>query len=500
MYVLHFSVFHMLLPVLLKYHPLYTLDIGEYHLTKAKAEAKFIEEEEEEVEGLVLTEHMGRNAPINKANQALVSDTKEEQSTTTTPKHTFTDEDYELFLKMKTMMGSSPSISSLTTATTGLGMFFASSSSWIIDSEASEHLTGKGSTSVTPSLLLTNILFDLTKKWVIGGGREQGGHYYLDVPQINNASTCNTESRLWHNQLGHMSAQSLHHIFPKAKLDLHCEACQMSKHQRSTYSPRPKIKSVSPFSLIHTDVWGPWSVSNISQVCHIFLDSPYYSDNAPPGLSSVPGSPQSVVPHAVETTQLPETLIDTPPTKLLDPTESYEEALKHPGWKTSMDEEMHALYENQTWVLVPLPSDKKLVDTLKGKVILVIYVDDIIITGSDLEGIQKTKERICTEFKTKDLELLKYFLGIEVLQSVHGIILSERKYVLDLLEVTGMLGCILAETLMDSNKKLCAGTGEEIDAEKYQILVGRLIYLYVTKPYISHVVSVLLNLWKSEHQ
>ncbi|XP_068662876.1 uncharacterized mitochondrial protein AtMg00820-like [Aristolochia californica] len=58
-------------------------------------------------------------------------------------------------------------------------------------------------------------------------------------------------------------------------------------------------------------------------------------------------------------TQPPETLANTSPTEFTDPPESYQEALKHPGWKAAMDDEMQALYENQTWALVPLPSEKK---------------------------------------------------------------------------------------------------------------------------------------------
>ncbi|XP_068639391.1 uncharacterized mitochondrial protein AtMg00810-like [Aristolochia californica] len=144
-------------------------------------------------------------------------------------------------------------------------------------------------------------------------------------------------------------------------------------------------------------------------------------------------------------------------------------------------------------------------NTPKGKVFLAVYVDDIIITGNDPQGIQKTKEWICAEFKTKDLGLLKYFLGIEVLQSRHGIILYQRKYVLDLLEETRMLGCKPTETPMDSNTKLGVGTGEEVDVGKFQRLVGRVIYLCIMRPNISYAISVVsqymhnpqLNHWQA---
>ncbi|RVW66820.1 Retrovirus-related Pol polyprotein from transposon RE1 [Vitis vinifera] len=64
---------------------------------------------------------------------------------------------------------------------------------------------------------------------------------------------------------------------------------------------------------------------------------------------------------------------------------------------------------------------------------LVVYVDDIVITGSDQDGIQKLKQHLFTHFQTKDLGKLKYFLGIEIAQSSSGVVISQRKYALDIL-------------------------------------------------------------------
>ncbi|XP_021802743.1 uncharacterized protein LOC110746808, partial [Prunus avium] len=74
----------------------------------------------------------------------------------------------------------------------------------------------------------------------------------------------------------------------------------------------------------------------------------------------------------------------------------------------------------------------------------------------------------------KDLGDLKYFLGIEVARSVKGIFMSQRKYVLDLLAETGLLGCKPADTLIEMNHKLCEGMDQEpTNKEQYQRLVGR---------------------------
>ena len=60
---------------------------------------------------------------------------------------------------------------------------------------------------------------------------------------------------------------------------------------------------------------------------------------------------------------------------------------------------------------------------------LIVYVDDIIITGSDQDSIQKLKQHLVSHFQTKDLGKLKYFIGIEITQSNSGVIMSQRKYV-----------------------------------------------------------------------
>ena len=65
-------------------------------------------------------------------------------------------------------------------------------------------------------------------------------------------------------------------------------------------------------------------------------------------------------------------------------------------------------------------------------VLLAIYVDDILVTGSDKEGIEEIKENLKTHFVTKDMGKPRYFLGIEFAYTNGKITLFQRKYVLDL--------------------------------------------------------------------
>ncbi|RVW83276.1 Retrovirus-related Pol polyprotein from transposon TNT 1-94 [Vitis vinifera] len=124
--------------------------------------------------------------------------------------------------------------------------------------------------------------------------------------------------------------------------------------------------------------------------------------------------------------------------------------------------------------------------------ILIVYVDDIILSGNDMEELQNLKKYLSEEFEVKDLGNLKYFLGMEVARSRKGIVVSQRKYILDLLKETGMLGCKPIDTPMDSQKKL--GIEKEstpVDRGRYQRLVGRLIYLSHTQPDIGFAVSAV---------
>ena len=136
-----------------------------------------------------------------------------------------------------------------------------------------------------------------------------------------------------------------------------------------------------------------------------------------------------------------------------------------------------------------------------GTIVLIVYVDDIIISGSDSTGIADLKTYLSKHFHTKDLGALRYFLGIEVARSSQGIFLSQRKYVLDLLSETGLLGARPADTPMDSTVKLDGEHGELFsDVGRYRRLVGKLIYLTVTRPDITYAVGVVSQYMHAPHQ
>ena len=100
--------------------------------------------------------------------------------------------------------------------------------------------------------------------------------------------------------------------------------------------------------------------------------------------------------------------------------------------------------------------------TPRGCIYLVVYADDIVITWNDDLGTTQLKQNLCNHFQTKDLGKLHYFLGIKVVQSKDGQILSQRKYAADILEETSLLGAKPVDTTMDPNAKLIMDHGETL--------------------------------------
>ncbi|GJR49659.1 ribonuclease H-like domain-containing protein [Tanacetum coccineum] len=186
----------------------------------------------------------------------------------------------------------------------------------------------------------------------------------------------------------------------------------------------------------------------------------------------------------------------------------FSKASKFSHWIDAMNQEMNALLRNDTWDIVDLPKDRKAIgskwifkikfkssgeiDIYKARLVaqgfgqkegidyeetfspvvkmvtvrcllnaavsnswhsdkdafltLLVYVDDIIITGNNVYEIEKFKVYLKSKFMIKDLGKLKYFLGIKVIDINRGICLNQRKRVLDLLADYGMLACKPAKT------------------------------------------------------
>nr|GEX76353.1 putative reverse transcriptase, RNA-dependent DNA polymerase, Gag-polypeptide of LTR copia-type [Tanacetum cinerariifolium] len=123
-------------------------------------------------------------------------------------------------------------------------------------------------------------------------------------------------------------------------------------------------------------------------------------------------------------------------------------------------------------------------------VAILIYVDDVMIVGDNSEKIQQIKQQHDDEFSIKTLAL-KYFLGIEVAKTSDGLVLSQRKYILNILKDSGMLGCRPSAFPFEQGTKLDKGEEEaRVDATQYRRLVGRLLYLQATRPDVTYATGL----------
>jgi hypothetical protein len=132
---------------------------------------------------------------------------------------------------------------------------------------------------------------------------------------------------------------------------------------------------------------------------------------------------------------------------------------------------------------------------------LLVYVDDIILTCNSLDGFHRIKQLLDTQFKIKDLGQLKYFWGIEVAHSKVGVTICQRKYCLDLLHDTGLLGAKPAKTPLENSVKLHQETTKPYkDIDGYRRLVGKLLYLTTTRQDIAFVTQQLSQFLSSPTQ
>ena len=86
--------------------------------------------------------------------------------------------------------------------------------------------------------------------------------------------------------------------------------------------------------------------------------------------------------------------------------------------------------------------------------VVILYVDDLIITGSHEERISHTQEMLCQEFEITDLGLMHFCLGIEVWQGPDNIFISQTKYAREILKAFGMTECKAVATPMEVDLKL----------------------------------------------
>ncbi|KAL8153808.1 hypothetical protein V2J09_011568 [Rumex salicifolius] len=123
---------------------------------------------------------------------------------------------------------------------------------------------------------------------------------------------------------------------------------------------------------------------------------------------------------------------------------------------------------------------------------LLVYVDDIIITGSSLESVQHLIQNLSNRFSLKDTGNLSYFLGVEVQPHPRGLFLSQRKYITDVLHKANMTDCKPVSTPLNASTRLTRNSGTILASPtEYRMLLGSLQYLSLTRPDVAFAVNKL---------
>jgi len=123
---------------------------------------------------------------------------------------------------------------------------------------------------------------------------------------------------------------------------------------------------------------------------------------------------------------------------------------------------------------------------------LLVYVDDLILTGNDHDLCASFKDYLHSCFLINNLGPLKYFLGIEVAPNGKGLFLCHRKYALEIVEECDLLITKPVEFSIETIFRLALATGPFLsDLAQYQWLVGWLIYLTINRLEFSYSIHIL---------
>jgi hypothetical protein len=156
------------------------------------------------------------------------------------------------------------------------------------------------------------------------------------------------------------------------------------------------------------------------------------------------------------------------------------------AWNTKLDATLKSL----GFICCPSEHSVYARGTGDTRLLLGVYVDDLIVTGASADEVQQFKVEMTKRFKMSDLGLLSFHLGIEVKQGESGISICQAAYADKLLERAGMTECNSTAVPMEPRLKLSKVSNQEpTDATFYRSMVGGLRYIVQTRPDIAFVVG-----------
>ena len=132
--------------------------------------------------------------------------------------------------------------------------------------------------------------------------------------------------------------------------------------------------------------------------------------------------------------------------------------------------------------------------TSTAKLLVLVYVDDLVVAGTNQQAIDQLKQSLKKKFKLKELGDLSWCLGIQITRSQSGkqFALSQRKFIDDILKRFNMTECKPVTTPMEPNAKFVKGNPDEVIDVPYRSVIGSLMYLMLgTRPDIAYAVGTL---------
>lgn len=127
-----------------------------------------------------------------------------------------------------------------------------------------------------------------------------------------------------------------------------------------------------------------------------------------------------------------------------------------------------------------------------NQLLICLYVDDLILTGSDMNEIEAFKSQMMSEFEMSDLGKLTYFLGMEFTEVAEGLVMHQKKYASDILKRFNMMSCNPSSSPAETNVKLVMNEDEEpVNPTLFKQIVGSLRYLCNSRPDIAYAVGII---------
>ncbi|WJZ98853.1 hypothetical protein VitviT2T_017352 [Vitis vinifera] len=158
------------------------------------------------------------------------------------------------------------------------------------------------------------------------------------------------------------------------------------------------------------------------------------------------------------------------------------------AWYSRIDEHLQSL----GFVKSPSEATLYVKGTDANLIVVSVYVDDLLVTGSNEKLVKEFKAEMLKVFEMTDLGLMSYFLGMEVKQDHDGVFISQKKYAKEILNKFHMDDCKRTSTPMNQKEKFSKDDGtEKVDESQYRSLIGCLMYLTATRPDIMFSVSLL---------